>query len=67
MAQDKLVDFSGRDPRFKDRLRARAARLYGAGKSVREVAKLLGVSPGRAHILIIEGGAKSRRRGPKAS
>jgi transposase len=53
-----------RDPRFKSALRRRAAKLYRGGKDVREVADALGVSPARAYILILEGGAKMRGRGP---
>ena len=55
-----------RDPRFKRTLRQRAARLYNGGASVEDVAQTLGVSKGRAYILILEGGAKLRRRGPLA-
>ena len=53
-----------RDPRFKAELRQRAARLYRTGKDIREVAKILGVSPARAYILCLEGGARMRSRGP---
>jgi len=53
-----------RDPRFKEELRARAARLYRNGKDLDEVAEILGVSKARAYVLCLEGGAKMRSRGP---
>lgn len=55
---------AARDPRFKTELRQRAARMYRGGKDVDEVADAIGVSKARAYILILEGGAKMRRRGP---
>lgn len=53
-----------RDPRYKEALRARAARLYRQGHDVGEVARMLGVSKARAYVLCLEGGAKMRSRGP---
>lgn len=53
-----------RDPRYKAALRKRAASLYRSGKDLDQIARLLGVSKGRAYILCLEGGAKMRPRGP---
>lgn len=53
-----------RDPRFKQALRARAAKMYREGKTLDEIAAELNVSKGRAYILALEGGAKMRPRGP---
>lgn len=54
-----------RDPRYKAELRKRAARLYGEGKDLGQIARLLGISKGRAYVLALEGGATMRPRGPK--
>jgi len=56
---------AGRDPRYKAALRARAASLYRGGRDLDQIARLLGVSKGRAYILALEGGASMRPRGPK--
>lgn len=53
-----------RDPRYKAELRKRAASMYRSGKDLEQIARLLGVSKGRAYILALEGGAKMRPRGP---
>jgi transposase-like protein len=55
----------GRDPRYKRTLRARAAAMYEQGKTIRDIAETLGVSPGRAYILALEGGADMRPRGTR--
>ena len=51
------------DPRWDGAKRALAAELYDSGKSVREVAAVLGVSPRRAWELAREGGATMRDAG----
>lgn len=56
---------TARDPRFKAQLRARAANMYRSGKDLQEIADALSVSKGRAYILVLQGGAKMRPRGPK--
>jgi hypothetical protein len=53
-----------RDPRYKASLRRRAAALYKSGHDLDAIARMLGVSKGRAYILCLEGGAKMRPRGP---
>ena len=54
-----------RDPRFDAEQRRRARRLYEGGASVQEIADELGISKGRAYVLVLESGAKLRPRGPK--
>lgn len=54
-----------KDPRYKGELRTRAASLYGEGKDLEQIARLLGISKGRAYVLALEGGATMRPRGPK--
>jgi hypothetical protein len=53
-----------RDPRYKKRLRAEAGRMYRAGKTIDEIAETLGVSRGRAYLLVLESGVELRPRGP---
>jgi transposase-like protein len=55
-----------RDPRYKAELRKRAASMYRSGKTIAQIARLLGVNTARAYILCVEGGAKMRHRGPSS-
>lgn len=54
------------DPRYKDELRTRAAKLYRQGLTVEQIAEQLRVSKGRAYIYLLDSGIKLRPRGPKS-
>jgi len=48
---------------YKPELRARAKDLYRSGKSVRGVAKAMGLSSTRAYQLLRQSGARMRTKG----